>query len=247
MLGKGRWAQTWLWVGDGGTPCPLPSCLRGSSGCQSCPAPCSAPRQDQLSPAAFAEAFSAPLGWRWDSQWALQMQSSSCIQTEVFPPCSFRWLFIARYRWIPSSFQHLTARGYLPPHLCSWGLHTPARQPVQVPQCHTDLWQVSLYLPMLLLLFLISITQWYPKQGIFTGEMVAGLGRALEVRCSFYISQQYFFFSLFFFFFLQYNTPASHLVCNPLHPPALFCRVATLPASPCTCLGFYTPIPYLLG
>lgn len=54
---------------------------------------------------------------------------------------------------------------------------------------------------MLLLLLPTSITQWHSKQGMYTGEMVGGLGRVLEVRCSYYISQQCFFFFLFLFFF----------------------------------------------
>lgn len=94
-----------------------------------------------------------------------------------FPPCSLRRLSIAQHRQVPSSFQHLTTQGYPPPHLCSRGLHTPARQPLQVPQCHTDLWQVSLSLPMLLLLLPTSITQWHSKQGMYTGEMVGGYWR----------------------------------------------------------------------
>lgn len=54
---------------------------------------------------------------------------------------------------------------------------------------------------------------------------------------------------LFFVLFLslQYSAPASRSVYDPLHPPPLFCRVATLPSSLCVCLDFYTPIPYLLS
>lgn len=64
----------------GGMPCPLPSCLGGAAAARAA----QHPGRTSSAPAAFAGGFSAPLQWRWDSQWALQMQSSSCIQTEVF-------------------------------------------------------------------------------------------------------------------------------------------------------------------
>lgn len=81
----------------------------------------------------------------------------------------------------------------------------------------------------------------HSKQSIFSGKTVAALGRALEARRSFCISQQCSFLNLFrFFAALQHFCLVFSL--RSITPPTPLCGAASLPASPCIYLAFL-PLP----
>lgn len=241
------------WAGQGGHGCdrrtargdaarPIPSHPRGAV---TAGAPAQRRGRTSPAPAALTGGFSAPLGWRRDSQRALQLQSFPCIQTEFFLLAVSARCFLlgADGSFPPCSIPLPEGPGYLPAASAPRACPIPARQPLRMPGVPQTSGRSRCPWPCSRSLLPTSVTGQLPKRGLFTGETVAGPGRALEARCSFYISQQCSFFNLLGFFLPQYNTPASCSACDPLHPPALFCRAAALPASPCIYLGFSSSRP----
>lgn len=168
-----------------------------------------------------------PDGYYSQKELVLPEASAHCFSLtmdEPLPPCR-----IPPPEGDPISFP----RGWL----------TPARQPFQG---FADLWQTLLTLASFHCSFPTPLQGGTQNRTYSQGWLWQGW-RVLEARCSFCISQQYSFFNLLIFFLSQYKAPALCSACNPLHPPALFCRAAALPASPCIYLGFLPSALYLFS
>lgn len=229
-LGRARWVWIWWWDGEGGTPQSLPGHLRWLPGLQ--PSTGAGPTRPQLRLLEVSQPLwggdGTPYGLCIQTESLLRAASACCFllcTDESLPPCCTSPPQGPRYLpLLPAD----PSQAATPKQLCRplAGLAVFGRA-------------LALYFPPLL----HSGTQ---NRGYSQARLWQGWGWCWRRDALFISPNNAPFFNLLMFL-PQYNTPASHSACDPLHPPGLLCRAATLPASLPIYLDFFPPTPYLLG